>query len=375
VPGSRNAAPIKFGVVQDAVLPDEAAWMRNDYVQSLELVFNDAFERGALDRRVEVIYKEADGLPYGTGKAVVDAFEELVDEGCLAIYGPNITDNSFPLREQIERRFRVPAINNGGSDEWLGEWTFALPNGSLTDEPIIWANLMAREGQTSAGMLVERSLVGATYEKSFRKACQYEGIRLIGVESIAQTGQDIRDAVHKLHESKPDAIVHCGFGLGVLMVNQALDELNWYPPRYMGTAFENGYVNEIVWEAFRGWIGLESYDEGNTLGQQFLDRYEAAYGRRPEYIIPVVNHDVANVFVQAFSDAEPLSPRGVKEALERVKMLPAASGSEGTRISFGKYDRMGWMGPRYLVARTMDPDGKKNGTLWKTNLFHRFLHD
>ena len=38
-------------------------------------------------------------------------------------------------------------------------------------------------------------------------------------------------------------------------------------------------------------------------------------------------------------------------------MFPAASGAPGTRISFGKYMHRGWMGPGYLVARQLDPDG------------------
>ena len=29
----------------------------------------------------------------------------------------------------------------------------------------------------------------------------------------------------------------------------------------------------------------------------------------------------------------------------------------GTRISFGRYGHRGWMGPGYLVARQLDPDG------------------
>ena len=47
----------------------------------------------------------------------------------------------------------------------------------------------------------------------------------------------------------------------------------------------------------------------------------------------------------------------MKEALERVKMVPAAGGSPGTRLSFGKWTRRGWMGAGYLVARRLDPDG------------------
>ncbi len=37
-------------------------------------------------------------------------------------------------------------------------------------------------------------------------------------------------------------------------------------------------------------------------------------------------------------------------------MLPAACGAPGTRISYGKWTRRGWMGERYLVAREFDPD-------------------
>ena len=107
-----------------------------------------------------------------------------------------------------------------------------------------------------------------------------------------------------------------------------------------------------------GWVGVDQYDEGNPIGQSFLDQYAATYdGSRPEYCVTVVNRDVAATLVRAFADAHPLSPRGVKEALERVKMLPAASGAPGTRVSLGKWTRRAWMGAGYLVARELDADG------------------
>ena len=92
------------------------------------------------------------------------------------------------------------------------------------------------------------------------------------------------------------------------------------------------------------------------MGQSFLDEFDRAYGRRPEYCVPVVNRDLATVLLHAFADAHPLSPRGVKEALERVKMVPAASGAPGTFLSFGNWMRRGWVGAGYLVARQLDPD-------------------
>jgi hypothetical protein len=107
---------------------------------------------------------------------------------------------------------------------------------------------------------------------------------------------------------------------------------------------------------FLGWVGLEQYDETNRVGEAFLDRFEAEYHRRPEYYVPVCIRDISRALAAAFANAQPLSPRGVLEALERVKMMPAASGAPGTRVSFGKWTRRGWMGPGYLVARSVEPD-------------------
>jgi len=353
-----TAEPIKLGYLMDFRLPPfYPQEMRHDFARPFELVFNEGLEQRLIDRRVEIVYREVEGLPKGTVKAVIDAYGELVDEGCLVIFGPSITDNAVPTREAIEQRFRVPAVSVTGTDDWLGEWTFSFPQGSLTDEPIFWVDLLAKGGHQEIGVLVEQSLVGESYLKSFHAACRGTDIRIVAQERIAQTAQDVGAAIRKVHEAKPSALVHCGFGFGILHVNSALEALGWDPPRFTSTAFQNAWINPVLWKAFLGWTGIDQYDEGNLVGQRFLDQYEGAYARRPQYCVPVVNRDIATTLLRAFADAHPLSPRGVKEALERVKMLPAASGAPGTRVSFGKWTRRAWMGAGYLVARRLDPDG------------------
>jgi branched-chain amino acid transport system substrate-binding protein len=352
-----TAEPIKLGYLFDFKLPegypDEA---RADLVRPFQLVFEKGLEAGIIDRPVEILFREVEGLPKGTVKSVIDAFGELVDEGCLAVFGPAITDNCVPTREAIEQQFHVPAISVTGTDDWLGEWTFSLSMGSMTDEPIFWTDLLAREGHDEVGVLIEQSLVGETYVRNFRKACAARGIRIVAEEWVAQTAQDIGEPVRRISLAKPAALVHCGFGFGIALVNPALEAVGWDPPRFLGTAFQNAWIHQVMWDAILGWTGLDQYDETNPVGQAFLDEYEAAFGRRPEYCVPVVNRDLATVLLHAFGDAHPLTPRGVKEALERVKMVPAASGAPGTRLSFGKWTRRGWMGAGYLVARRLEPE-------------------
>jgi branched-chain amino acid transport system substrate-binding protein len=353
-----DAEPIKMGYLMDFRLPDGFPEDRRaDLTDPFDHVFQEGLEHGVIDRPVEIIYREVEGLPKGSVKAVIDAYEELVDEGCLLVFGPSITDNAEPTKEAIEERFRVPAISVTGSEQWLGEWTFSLSMGSMSDEPIFWADLIAKRGIDNVGVLVEQSLVGDSYIQQFRRACRTKGIRIVAEEMIPQTAKDVTEQVKRLHDAGVDSVVHCGFGFGVVLVGFAMEALGWDPPRFMGTSFQNAWLNEIVWSSMVGWVGIDQYDAENQVGQEFLDRYAERVGRRPEWCVPVVNRDLAVALLQAFAYARPLSPAGVRDALERVKMFPAASGAPGTRISFGRYMHRGWMGPGYLVARQLDPDG------------------
>lgn len=353
-----TAEPIRLGYLFDFLLPDSyPKTMREDLTIPFEMVFEQGLADGVIDRPIELVFREVEGLPKGSVKKVIDAYGELVDEGCLAVFGPSITDNCVPMREAIEKRFEVPAISVTGSEEWLGPWTFSLSMGSMADEPIFWAHLVAKDGHRDVGVLVEQSLVGQSYLESFRAACRRQGLRIVAEELIPQTAQDVTAQVAALHEAGAEALVHCGFGLGLVLAKPALAAIGWDPPRYTGTAFQNAWINEIVWDAVLGWTGLDQYDEGNELGQQFLDTFEARTGRRPQYCVPVVNRDLATILLTAFAGARPLSPRGVRDALERVHLLPAASGSPGTRLSLGNWQHRGWVGTTYLVARRLDPDG------------------
>ncbi len=142
-----SAEPIKVGYLMDFTLPPGfPEEMKADFTRCFDLAFEEAVALGSMDRPVQMVYREVEGLPKGSVKAVIDAFGELVDEGCLVVFGPHITDNCVPTREAIEERFKVPAISVTGTDDWLGEWTFSFPQGSMTDEPIFIADLVAKRG-------------------------------------------------------------------------------------------------------------------------------------------------------------------------------------------------------------------------------------
>ena len=73
--------------------------------------------------------------------------------------------------------------------------------------------------------------------------------------------------------------------------------------------------------------GQYTYFAFNEPGSTAATHRPAIARRDPDgawSLLPLVNRDFATVLLHAFADAHPLSPRGVKEALERVHMLPAS---------------------------------------------------
>jgi ABC-type branched-subunit amino acid transport system substrate-binding protein len=350
--------PARIGLLADYV-PDGGSIDEN-VLPTLELVVDDFRERGVLERPIEFVVRAVQGLPNGSFRLVRDAFFELVEEDCLVIFGPWVSENAEPLRAYVEALAEVATISMAGTESLLGEWSFALPAGSMEEEPIIMAAVASYDGCRSVGIAYEASLIGQEYLRTTRVACQEAGLRITAEVPIPQVEAEKEAAMAVLAAGKPDAIMHVGFGLGILGMNDALEQIGWMPPRYTTTAFEFAATQETWRHQLAGWIGLDQYDERNETGQAFLDRFEARYRRRPAYFFPLYCYDIGRMMMTAIAGARPLTGHGVKEALERVKMLPAATGAPGTRLRFGKFIRHGWVGSEFLVARRVLPDGSRS---------------
>jgi len=348
-----SVAPLKVGLLNDYPTRSD---VDDDTGDAIRLVLDEAVATGMIDRPVELVRRDAVGLPNGSYKAVERAFDELAAEGCLVVFGPYVSDNVVPLRTRVEQTAELAIITLSGSEDALGEWCFALNNGSMTEEPVMLAAVLRRDGHSRIAIAYESSLIGKDYLGFTQSAYAEAGLEVVATVAIPQVEAEKAAAVAALSAAAPDAVVHVGFGHGLWGFNDALAQAGWDPPRYTTTAFELAHVNQSWMRQLAGWVGLDSYDERNEVGQAFLDRFEARYGRRPGYFMPGLCHDVATVIARGLAGARPLTGAGVKDAMEKVKLVPAASGAPGTCLRFGRFIRQGWMGTDYLVARRVLPD-------------------
>ena len=353
-PKNIEKEPLKIGVLIDFHNGDEAFQVLHD---TMELVFDEAYESGLLDRKVEIVVKVAEGLPRGNYHTTLKAYKELVEAGVLCVHGPKISENAITLRQYVDTEGHVPCVAMVGSDRWYGEWCFCVNNGSLTEEPYMMTNYLRTQGLKNIAVVYDESAIGEELLGYFRKAARSDGIKILGEKAVSHLEEDLTDAAMFLKEKGGDAAVYLGFGISAVRLNKAFEKISWTPPhRLMSSSFMTAPALPEGVRSLMGWVGIDQYDEENVVAQAFLDRFEKRYGYRPQNFWSVLNYDITHVIAQALSNARPLSPMGVKAALESIKLLPAAAGGVGTTITFGPYMRSAWRTKDFLVFREPDPD-------------------
>jgi branched-chain amino acid transport system substrate-binding protein len=343
--GGFEFAPVKIGCNFDVGGgPD----MMDPYILAIE----DAMNEGSFTRPVELVTRKATGYPTGTAMAVLNGFDSMVDEGCLAIMSAYATDNALVLRDRIEER-RVPVIAMCGTSRFHGEYCFVVANGAHGDEAAFLTNFVRRQGHRRIAFIGEQSPGDLEYQDFFRDEARYNGLQIVAQHFFDQRpGDEIKEAFIELRDSvKPDALVYCGFGWTGHRYNAVLDEIGWDPPKYMNTA--------IMWSswqsALEGWIGIEQTTDfhsatTNSNLPPLLDRFEERFGRRVESFIIPLCYDQARVVMEGLARSPVLTPTGVKVGLERIRMMPCALGGPRTYISFGAQDHRGYKGD-YLVMK------------------------
>lgn len=367
---------IKIGVVND--LAHFFAGAENPllkiFIDAYKLAFEEALEDGLIDRPVEILVADVDGLPTGNVHNVIEGWKSLAAQGVVAMIGPFVSENIIDLKTYVDEVGHVPNLSWPGTDRLYGEWMFGVTNGSLSEEPYLMANFLAhQDGQAAIGVIYEDSAIGHEYLAFMRDACRREGLRIVREQAIGQLQEDLVTPVRELREAGAHSLAYFGFGRPAVFVNRALAELDWDPPRVMNTAFLTAPFLPEGMRAIKGWCGVDQYDETNQIGQDVIARFAARFGYRPANCIPLVSYDVANILCHAFAQARPLSPSGVKAALERVKMVAAATGGAGTLLSFAPYVRRAWLGPDYLVVRKAVSDEPVSVLEdMKTVLVHRY---
>ena len=225
-----DVTPARVGLLIDYV--DDDGGFDENILPSLQLVADEYFEQGVLERPVEFVVRAVQGLPNGSFRAVRDAFYELVEQDSLVIFGPWVSENGAALRPYVEELARSPASPWRHRDHARGVGIRAARGidgrradhhghrggpRRLPDRRHRVRGLPHRTPSTCAPQeSPARTRVCASPRRCPSRRCNPKSKRRWRLSPPI----------------KPDAIVHVGFGLGLIGMNDALREIGWMPPRY-----------------------------------------------------------------------------------------------------------------------------------------------
>ena len=337
--------PVKVGVLIDL----EFANMQI-FLNAIRMAVDEAGAVRRLPREVELVVKEATGLPRRGVHHAVRGWRELAADGCILIIGPQVSDNGRVLRDVVEAE-RVPSIAWVGTEAWGGEYCFTVQNGSQGEEAAIMAAYLARKNLRRIAVLHEFSPVGIEYHENFRREARRAGLKTVADLEVSALPEAMRAVLLEARATAPDALVHLGFGYPVLAMAPLWQELAWMPPRITTGAFQFHYANQTWREAYEGWIGIDQTSEENLRFMALQERYAARFGDRPDHTVLALGYDTGVVAAEGIARAPVLSPAGVKTGLERIRMLPAATGGPRTFLSLRPYDHRALKGDWLLLRR------------------------
>lgn len=338
-------APTKIGVLIDLDMGT-----KKDFLATLRFAFDEAYDSRLLLRPVELVVKEAIGLPRLEAKNSIDGYLDLVQQGVLCVIGPLITDNSLALAPVINRS-GVPAITWTGTDRYFGDYCFNLGNGGLAEEGAMMARWIRRRGYQSVAMIHEISPGGIEYAANFRYYAAKERLDILAEAYTSQIPDDLQDTLRKLRAQNPDCLAYLGYGYPTILMGPMFRELGWDPPRIMTSAFQFCYAKPEWMTALEGWHGIDQVCEDNPRLQPVFDAVANKLGKRRDHTVTALSYDTARLIVEGIARANLLTPHGLKEGLEKVRLLPAVNGGPRTHMSLGPYDHKAYKGDWLVIRR------------------------
>ena len=342
--------PVKIGILIDMDLNQLLA----DWIDPTILAIEDALNEGVWARSaVQLIIADARGLPRENYKKVIDGYRWLVDQGCVVVLGPMISDNSLVLQDTANA-LGVACLGWTGAHRFASEFCFTVANGDIPTEGVICANWLHQRGLRNVGLFWEAGSSGRDYADYFRDEAIRLGLTITREVKLEPNPSNLREHLAAMKDSGTEGLYYGGYGYAAFHFGPALKALEWDPPRIMGTAFMF-YSNKNQWgEGLEGWHGIDQLGEdgANPNYNAMRERFEKRFGRTTGNVVVALAYDTARVAIHGIANASIPSPPQVKDGIERIRWMPATNGGPSTYIQFGPGDHKGYKGD-FLTIREL----------------------
>jgi branched-chain amino acid transport system substrate-binding protein len=342
--------PVKIGILIDMDLNQLLA----DWIDPTILAIEDAMNEGVWARSpVQLVIADARGLPRENYRKVIEGYRWLVEQGCVVVLGPMISDNSLVVQDTVNE-LGVACIGWTGAHKFASDYCFTVANGDIPTEGAMCAHWLKQQGLQRVGLFWEAGSSGRDYADYFRDTAIQLGLTITREVKLEPNPVGLQDDLASMRELGTEGLYYGGYGYATFHFASAFQALGWDPPRIMGTAFMF-YSNSNAWaQGLEGWHGIDQLGEdgANPNYNAMVERFEKRFGRPTRNVVVALAYDTARVAIHGIANAAIPEPRWVKEGMERIRWMPATNGGPATYIQFGPADRKGYKGD-FLTIREL----------------------
>lgn len=330
----------------------------------VELALEHAREAGHMERDVELVERHTNGLPTGSAFNVIREWKGLVEEeGVLAVIGSFHSDTGISLVPTIDSG-ECPTMLMGGDQHLPSKWTFNVQIGDLIQSAFAAMAWCHYHGHRRVALVRDTAWHCEQWANACRIAARRLSMTIVTIESIPSSqanthrSEDAQReasaaALKRIRVMEPDALVSI-CALGSLAVAQGIQAMGWDIPRVSGSVgFESSRLPECAgfWD---GWVGASVWDEKNRMCSKLLDSWEAKFGSRTGVFrecIAVAYYDAARLLFAALGEARIRNRSGLRDGLQSVHYMSAASGAPSTVMGFTPYEHRAYQGADTIVLR------------------------
>jgi hypothetical protein len=316
----------------------------------------DAIAAGLADSafsgEAKVVWASPNGLPGGSEHEFRQGFRALVDQGCLCIVGPAMTENGFIARD-MAMECKVPTVIWAAHEKLRSDWSFHFQLGSLEEEPPVLLRHLVDKGIRRASLVYDDINIILQYADYLEVARRIHPVEIVARRAMIPEIADAGDTITALAVPHAEALIYLGMGPSAVPVAKALKASGWDVPVVSCSSLSMGKGRPEMARHWDGWIYCDMEDDANPRLVEAKRRIAPHICASP---VGISFYDMGRLVGEALDRALYCTRASLREGFERVKQLPATVGYPGTHMTLGHYDRAVLKGP-FLVLREYR-DGK-----------------
>lgn len=343
--GSTVVAPalaenIKVGVILP--LTGKLARFGEIEQKSFHLAVEEINATGGVNgNRIDLIIEDTTGRP-DVGRS---AIEKLILQDKVVVVGGGWSSSVTWAAATVARQRKVPFLVNTASADKITEqgWKYIFRiNPPVSEHPRALASFLRKVARVkTAAILHENTYSGQFGAKRFVKLCEKLSIEVVMNEGYEAGATELDPLLLEVKAKDPDLVYMNSSPMDASLLMQQAKMLNLNPKLYVGNAA--GFTAEVAEYVYSHTLWTPSVPY--TGAKDYYDRFVAKYDTPPGYH-GAQAYAAMYVIADALKRAEPLTPKGVRDALSETEMMTVFGPVKF--VSYGKKTQQNSL-PTYLV--------------------------